>query len=815
MVATVPDRAQVVIVGGGIIGCSIAYHLTRRGISDVVVIEQGQLTGGTTWHAAGLVSQLKSSHSLTKLAEYSARLFEDLEDETGQATGYRTPGSISVASDNERWEELLRGMSMARTVGIEIRELELDEAQEMQPLLNIDDLVGALYIPKDGQTSPVDTTMALAKGAKAKGARIVEGVAVTDLTRDGDRIAGVNTEQGHIEAETVVLAGGMWTRQLAATAGIRVPLQACEHFYLVTEPIAGVHPDMPTVRDPTNYTYFKQETGKIMAGFFEPRGKIWNLDGIPRDFVFGTLPEDWDHVGPIFERAIHRMPTLGEVGIQLFFNGPEAFTPDGVYYLGESNEVDGCYVAAGFNSVGIQSAGGAGWVLADWIIDGHPPSDLSAVDIRRTFAFQNEPQFLEQRISESLGLLYAMHWPFRQYESARDQRVSPLHQRFTEAGAVFGEVAGWERPNWIATDGEKREYQYSWGKQNWVEASGRECFAVRNAVGLFDQTSFANFEVTGPDAMKMLNWMSCNEVDVAIGKAVYTQWLNDRGGIEADLSVTRRGMDDYLVVTGAAVANRDWNWLRRTARNYDVQITDRSDEIAMIGLMGPNSRAVLSQLTDQDLTNSGFPFGTSMQMTVAGIDLFAIRMTYVGELGWELYIANHDAVALHDALVEAGRDHGLTHAGYHAMNTLRLESGYRHWGHDITDEDTPIEAGLGFTCAYGKVGGFRGMDALLAQKAESVRTKRLIQFRLEDTERLLYHDEPITRNGEMVGRTTGGMFSYVEGKALAMGYVNNADGVTKEWLETGHFEIEVATDLITATPSIRSFYDPRNERVRA
>ena len=373
-----PDRAQVVIVGGGIIGCSIAYHLARRGITDVVIVEQGQLTSGTTWHAAGLVSQLKSSHSLTRLAAYSARLFEDLETETGQATGYRTPGSISVASDSERWEEMLRGMSMAKTVGVEIRKMELDEAIEMCPLLNIDDLVGALYIPHDGQTSPVDTTMALAKGAKAKGARIVEGVAVEKLTHDAGRITGVETEKGFIEAETVVLASGMWTRQLAATAGINVALQACEHFYIVTEPIDGVKPNMPTVRDPTNYTYFKEETGKIMAGFFEPRGKIWNLDGVPRDFSFGTLPEDWDHVGPIFERAIHRMPQLGEVGLQLFFNGPEAFTPDGVYHLGESPEVDNCFVAAGFNSVGIQSAGGVGWVLADWIIDGHPPMDLSA-----------------------------------------------------------------------------------------------------------------------------------------------------------------------------------------------------------------------------------------------------------------------------------------------------------------------------------------------------------------------------------------------------------------------------------------------------
>ncbi len=813
MASVLPDRAQVVIVGGGIVGCSVAYHLARRGVTDVLVLEQGQLTGGTTWHAAGLVSQLKSSHSLTRLATYSARLFEDLEAETGQATGYRTPGSISVASDPERWEELLRGMSMAKTVGVEIRELDLDEAREMCPLLNIDDLVGALYIPRDGQTSPVDTTMALAKGAKNHGVRIVEGVSVEKLIADQGRITGVDTEQGHVEAESVVLAGGMWTRQLAATAGVNVPLQACEHFYIVTEPIDAVKPNMPTVRDPSNYTYFKEETGKIMAGFFEPRGKIWNLDHIPRDFCFGTLPEDWDHVGPIFERAIHRMPELGEVGLQLFFNGPEAFTPDGVYYLGESPEVERCYVAAGFNSVGIQSAGGVGWVLADWIVDGHPPMDLNAVDIRRSFPFQADPDYLGDRISESLGLLYAMHWPFRQYESARNVRISPLHDRFAEAGAVFGETAGWERPNWFATAGENPEYEYSWGKQNWVEASGRECDAVRNSVGLFDQTSFVNFVVEGPDAMKLLNWVSGNEVDVPVGKAVYTQWLNDHGGIEADLTVTRQAEDRYWVVTAAAAGTRDGAWLRRAARGHEVTITDVTDEWAMLGLMGPRSRDVLASLTDSALDNDAFPFGTAQTISVTGIDVFAIRMTYVGELGWELYVPNEDAVDLHDVLVEAGQEHGLRHAGYHAMNTLRLEAGYRHWGHDITDEDTPIEAGLAFALAWDKEGGFRGRDALLSRRGQP-RTKRLIQFRLEDPDRLVYHDEPIYRNGELVGRTSSGMFSYVEQRALAMGYLEAAEGVTQEWLDAGEFEIEVATVRVPATPAIRSFYDPRNERVK-
>ena len=814
---TLPARAQVVVVGGGIVGSSIAYHLTRRDVTDVLVLEQGQLTGGTTWHAAGLVSQLKSSHSLTRLATYSARLFEELEAETGQATGYRTPGSISVAADEERWEELLRGVSMASTVGVEIRQIDFDEALEFCPLLNVDDLVGALYIPHDGVTSPVDTTMALAKGAKQRGATFIEGVAVERLAvRDG-RIHGVHTEQGFVEAETVVLAGGMWTRQLADTVGIKVPLQACEHFYIVTEPIDGVERGMPTVRDPGNYTYFKEETGKIMAGFFEPRGKIWNLDSIPRDFCFGTLPEDWDHIGPIFERAIHRMPALGEVGLQLFFNGPEAFTPDGVYHLGESTEVDGCFIAAGFNSVGIQSAGGVGWVLADWIVDGHPPMDLSAVDIRRTMPFQSEPAYLDARISESLGLLYAMHWPFRQYESARNVRMSPFHERYAAAGAVFGEVAGWERPNWFATGGEHPAYEYSWGKQNWFEASGRECDAVRNRVGLFDQSSFAKWYVEGPDALAVLNWISGNQIDAPIGRAVYTQWLNDRGGIESDLTVTRLEADRFMVVTAAAAATRDMALLRRACRDRDVTVTDVTDELPMLGLMGPNSRAVLSRLTDADLGNEAFPFATGRRIEVAGVDVFAVRLTYVGELGWELYVDRADALTLHDAIVAAGADQGLIHAGYHALNTLRLESGYRHWGHDITDEDTPLEAGLGFAVAWDKEGGFRGREALLVQR-DLPRSKRLIQFRLDDPDRLLHHDEPIFRDGVLVGRTSSGMWSYTEGACLAMGYLvrddGSGEGVTQEWLDEGRFEIEVATVRVPASTSIRSFYDPRNTRVR-
>ena len=814
MSVQLPDQAQVVVVGGGIIGASIAYHLTKRGVSDVLVLEQGQLTGGTTWHAAGLVSQLKSTHSLTKLATYSTRLFEELEDETGQATGYRAPGSISVASDSERWEELLRGISMASTVGVEIREIGMDELREMVPLLRTDDLVGALYIPKDGQTSPVDTTMALAKGARNGGATIVEGIAVARLLKDGDRCVGIETEDNQIvNAETVVMAAGMWTRHLAETIGVNVPLQACEHFYIVTEPLEGAERGMPIVRDPTNYTYFKEETGKIMAGFFEPQAKIWNLDGIPRDFCFGTLPEDWDHIGPIFEAACRRMPALSEAGLQLFFNGPEAFTPDGTFYLGESPEMDRCFVAAGFNSVGIQTAGGAGWVMADWIIDGYPPMDLSGVDIRRAFPFQNDRSYLQERISESLGLLYAMHWPFRQYESARGIRKSALHGVLSAVGAVFGETAGWERPNWFANEGQLGEYDYSYGKQNWHENMRAECDAVRTAVGIFDQSSFAKFSVSGPDALAVLERLSANSIDVPPGRGVYTQWLNDRGGIEADLTVTRLDGDVFWVVTSAASQTRDWAWLRRGCREHDVRISDITDDWSVLGVMGPNSRGLLQSLTKIDLSDEAFTFGTMKSVVIADVTCRALRMSYVGELGWELYVPVGQTEAVYSAVTEGGEPHGLRHAGFHAMNSLRLEAGYRHWGHDISDEDTPLEAGLGFAVAWDKPGGFVGREALLSQR-DAPKSKRLIQFRIEDAELISYHDDPIFRDDIYVGRTTGGMWSHVENRCLTMAYVGNSEGVTQRWLDDGEWEIEIGNRRRPVTPSIRSFYDPRNQRVR-
>ena len=810
----IPDRAQVVIVGGGIIGASIAYHLTKRGIFDVVILEQGQLTGGTTWHAAGLVSQLKSTYSLTKLATYSAQLFEELEEETGQATGYRTPGSISVAADQERWEELKRGISMASTVGVEIREIEMDELKEFWPLIDLDDLVGALYIPKDGVTSPVDTTMALIKGARNGGAQVFEGTSVKSLTKKNGVCTGVETEDGlRIEAETVVMAGGMWTRQLAETIGVNVPLQACEHFYIVTEPLEQIPKGMPTLRDPGNYTYFKEETGKIMAGFFEPRAKIWNLEEIPRDFSFGTLPEDWEHIGPIFESACRRVPALAETGIQLFFNGPEAFTPDGTFYLGESPEVEKCFVASGFNSVGIQSAGGVGWVLADWIIDGQAPMDLTAVDISRASSFQSDLSYLEDRISESLGLLYAMHWPFRQYESARGIRTSALHDHLDSEGAVFGETAGWERPNWYAKKGQDRVYEYSYGKQNWHTNMLAECKTVREAVGVFDQSSFAKFSVTGTEALEVLNSISANEIDVEPGRGVYTQWLNNRGGIEADLTVNRIEENKFWVITSAASQTKDLAWLTRAGKEKSVKIEDITEDFSVIGVMGPNARKTLSPISSIDLSNESFSFGSIKPLKIAGIDCQALRMSYVGELGWELYIPTINAVNVFEEILLSGRAYEIGLAGYHAMNSLRLESGYRHWGHDITAMDTPLEAGLSFAVAWDKPNGFVGKGPLISQRGQ-VRTKKLLQFRIEDQEILTYHDDPIFRDGELIGTSTGGMWSYTEDRCLTMGYAQNKDGVTQSWIDSGTWEIEVATRRLKVTPSIKSFYDPTKEKIR-
>jgi 4-methylaminobutanoate oxidase (formaldehyde-forming) len=781
-----------------------------------VLLERRQLTCGTTWHAAGLVGQLRATRNMTELAKYTTELFQTLEAETGQATGFKQNGSIGLAASEGRLEELKRGASMAKNFGLEVEVITPGEIKERWPLVKVDDLVGGVFLPKDGQTNPVDTTQALAKGARAGGAKVFENAEVSRILVEGGRAVGVATGDGEIRAATVVLAGGMWSRELAAAAGANVPLHAAEHFYVVTEAMDGLPGNLPVLRALDECTYFKEDAGKILFGFFEPVAKPWGMAGIPKDFSFDTLPEDVDHITPVLEGAVARVPRLAEVGIQTFFNGPEAFTPDDRYLIGETPEVRDLFVACGFNSIGIQSAGGVGKVLADWIRDRHPPMDLADVDIRRMMPFQSAPAYLHDRTVEGLGLLYDMHWPFRQFETARGARRSPFHERLLAAGACMGETAGWERPNWFAPQGVEPVYQYAYGRQNWFEHCAEECRATRDRVALFDQSSFTKFLVQGRDACRVLNRISANDVDVDPDTIVYTQWLNQRGGIEADLTVTRLSEDAFLVVAPAVGQTRDLAWLKRhTPDEANAVVTDLTSGLTMVGIMGPASRALLAQVSDADLSNQAFPFRASREIEIGYARVRASRITYVGELGWELYVPTEFASHVFERLVEAGQAHGLAFAGYHAMNALRMEKAYRHWGHDIGDEDTPIEAGLGFAVAWDKPGGFIGREALLEQRQAGTPTKRLVQFALKDPERLLYHEEPIYRDGVLVGAITSGMYGHRVEASLGMGYVRCEDGVTPEFVESGRFEIEVAWEKVAARAQLRPFYDPEMARIRA
>jgi len=810
-----PSHARVVIIGGGIVGCSVAYHLAKRGCTDVLLLERRQLTCGTTWHAAGLVGQLRATHNLTRLAQYTTQLYEGLERETGQATGFRQVGSIAVAASKARFEELRRGASMARCFGLEVQLLSPGEARERWPLLSIEDVVGAVYLPKDGRTNPVDTTQALARGARNAGVRIAENVKVTAIRSAHGRVTGVATEQGEVRADAVVNCAGMWGREVGALAGVSVPLHAAEHFYIVTEPIAGLSPDLPILRDADACSYFKEDTGKLLVGWFEPRAKPWAENGIPADSAFEQLPADLAHIEPLFAGAMRRVPVLESTGVQVFFNGPESFTPDDRYLLGEAPELRGFYVAAGFNSIGIQSAGGAGKVLADWIVDGHAPSDLWDVDIRRCAPFQRNRRYLRDRTVEALGLLYAMHWPFRQPETARGVRKSVLHDRLAAAGACFGEVAGFERANWFGAPGSAPHYEYSYGRQNWFEFSAAEHRAVRERVGLFDQSSFAKFVLKGRDAAAVLGRMCANDIDVPVGGIVYTQWLNERGGIEADLTVTREAHDSYLMVSSCATQTRDFDFLcRAIPAGAAAAAVDVSSAYAVLGLMGPESRALLATLTDADLSTAAFPFGTSQIIDLGYARVRASRITYVGELGYELYVPAEFAQSVYDVLVSAGKSFGLQLAGYHALNSLRMEKAYRHWGHDIGEEDTPLEAGLQFAVAWNKPGGFVGLEALLAQREAGAR-RRLVAIALNDVDRLLYHNEPIWRNGVLVGKISSGMFGHTIGTALGLGYLANGGApVSVEWIAAGNYEVEVAAERVPARVSLRPFYDPASERVK-
>ena len=814
MVSEVPSHAQVVIIGGGVAGCSVAYHLTRLGWQDVVLLERKSLTSGTTWHAAGLIGQLRATHNLTRLAQYTAELYAALEKETGQATGFRQNGSLSIASEPERFEELRRGASMASCFGLEAEVISPAEARELHPLIEIDDLVGAVFLPNDGQTNPIDTTQALARGARDHGAKIFEQTRVTGIETEGRRVTAVVTTSGRVACEFVVNCAGMWAKEVGQMCGVNIPLHAAEHFYVVTEPIEGLPHNLPVLREPSACNYFKEDAGKLLVGMFEPVAKPWGMLGIPKDLEFETLPQDIEHIEPQLDLAMKRIPLLARTGIQTFFNGPESFTPDNRYMLGPAPELDNFFVAAGFNSIGIVSGGGVGKVMADWIVEGHPPMDLWDVDIKRVMPFQANRRYLRERTTETVGLLYAMHWPFFSPESARPVRVSPLHERLAAQGACFGELCGWERANWFAPEGVQPRYRYSYGRQNWFEYSAAEHRAVRETVGLFDLSSFGKFLLQGDDAEAVLNRVSTNDVAVALGQVVYTQWLNERGGIEADLTVTRLEKDQYLIVTAAASQGRDFYWLRdRIPPDCHAVLTDVTSGWSVLSVMGPESRALLQPLSADDLSNDAFPFGTSREIDLGYARVRATRISYVGELGWELYVPTEFAPGVFDVILEDGAAHGLHLAGYHALNSLRIEKGYRHWGHDITNEDTPLESGLGFTVKWDKAGGFIGREALDEYRNAPLK-RRLVQFRLEDPEPMLYHEEPIWREGVRVGRTTSGMYGHTLGGSVGLGYVEHPEGVDHEFMASGNFELEVAGKRFAAAASLRPMYDPTGEKIK-
>ncbi len=812
--STLPSKARVVIIGGGVSGCSIAYHLAKLGWTDIVLLERKQLTCGTTWHAAGLVGQMRGSKNMTRLAKYSADLYVKLEAETGVATGMRQVGSISVALTEERKHELYRQASLARAFNIDVREISPAEVKQMYPHLEVSDVIGAVHLPLDGQCDPANIAMALAKGARQQGAKVIEGVKVTDVLTKDRRVTAVtweqNGERGTIETDNIVNCAGMWARELGSRSGVSIPLHACEHFYLITEPIPGLS-RLPVLRVPDECAYYKEDAGKMMLGAFEPKAKPWGMDGIREDFCFDQLPEDMDHFEPILEMGVKRMPMLATAGIHTFFNGPESFTPDDRYYLGEAPELRGYWVAAGYNSIGIVSSGGAGMALAQWMNDGEPPFDLWEVDIRRMQPFQKNRRYLKERVTETLGLLYADHFPYRQVATARGVRRSPLHEHLKARGAVFGEVAGWERANWFARDGQEREYRYSWWRQNWFDNQRAEHLAVRNDVGLFDMTSFGKIRVEGRDACTFLQKLCANDVDVPAGRIVYTQMLNQRGGIESDLTVTRLSETAFFLVVPGATLQRDLAWLRKHLAGEFVVITDVTAAESVLCLMGPKSRELIQRVSPNDFSNENNPFGTSQQIEIGMGAARAHRVTYVGELGWELYVSTDQAAHVFEAIEEAGTDLGLKLCGLHTLDSCRIEKAFRHFGHDITDEDHVLEAGLGFAVKTSK-GDFIGRDAVLRKK-EAGLSARMLQFRLRDPQPLLFHNEAIVRDGKIVGTVTSGNYGHHLGGAIGLGYVPS-EGQSEADVLGSSYEIEIAGERVAADASLKPMYDPKAERVR-
>jgi len=818
MSVQIPERASAVIIGGGVIGSSVAYHLAKQGWSDVVLLERKQFSCGTTWHAAGLVGTMRANESQARLCEYSMAVLSELEQETGQATGFKQVGSLSIAHSVARFEELKRVASMNNAFGVtRVDMVTPDEIKALYPFVETSDLLGGSWVGQDGTASPVDITSAFVKGARQHGVKCLEGIKVTAINQANGKVTGVVTDQGPIAADFVVNCAGLWGREVGKMAGVSVPLHACEHYYALTEKQDNIPSDLPVMRDHDRCAYYREDAGSIKVGAFEPNAVPWGQNGVPDDFAFEELEGHMDdQFMPVLEHAMYRVPLLQDVGWRKFFCGPESFTPDDQFHMGESPELKNFYVACGLNSVGIQTSGGLGRALAEWMELGHAPMDLWGNDIRRMQPFQSTQHYIEDRVSETLGLLYDNHYPFRQMTTARDIRHSPLHEKLAAHNACFGEAAGWERPNWFAPEGVEPKYEYSFGKQNWFEYNAAEHKAAREKVVLFDQSSFSKYLIQGHDSCRVLQRISSANVDVEVGKMVYTHWLNDRGGIEADLTVTRMAEDQYWIVSGAAQTIKDIDWIKRNIGEDEFCcVSDITNAWAVMGVMGPDSRALLGETLDHDMSTEKFPFGSFQAVELGASRAYAARVSYVGELGWELYVPVDQARHGFDFLWEKGQSHGLKMAGMHTLDTCRIEKKFVHYGHDVAEVDTPLECGMGFVCDLGKDTAFIGRDAILKQKeSQSFMNKRLVQFLLADPEAMLYSHEPILRDGEIVGHLTSGNYGHTLGGSVGLGYVEVEDGVTNDYLDSGKFEIDVGGVRVPAEASLSAMYDPRAERMR-
>jgi len=814
---SLPDRAHVVIVGGGVIGTSIAYHLTKLGVTDVVLLEQGQLSCGTTWHAAGLVGQLRASESATRLVQYSTQLYAELESEVGLSAGYKQCGGVTVARTEDRMIQLRRTAANAEAFGMECELLGPEQALERYPVMRVDDLVGAIWLPGDGKANPTDLTFALAKGARMRGARILEKVRVSGVLSADGRVTGLRTDAGDIEAEVVVNCAGQWAKQIGVMAGVNIPLHSAEHFYVVTEVIDGVHPDLPILRDPDGYTYFKEEVGGLVIGGFEPEAKPWvSPDAIPYPFEFQLLEEDWEHFEVLMNSALLRIPALEVTGIKKFYNGPESFTPDNQFILGEAPELTNFFVGAGFNSVGIATAGGAGRALAEWIVDGAPTGDLTGVDIRRFAPFNGNTRWLHDRVAEILGLHYEIPWPNREMATARPFRRSPVHHLLQAANANFGSKMGWERANFFAPPGADPEIEYTWGKPNWLAWSAAEQINTRTNVTVFDQTSFSKYVVAGRDAGAALQWLCTADVAVAVGRSVYTGMLNERGNYESDVTVTRTGPDEFLIISSAATTERDKDHIRRNLPpGANASLVDVTSSYAVFGVMGPRSRDLLATLTTADLSDDAFGFSTSRLISLGYATVRATRITYVGELGWELYVPAEFAVGVYEDLMTAGAEFGVRRGGYYAIESLRLEKGYRAFGRELTPSENPVEAGLLFACKLKTDIAFLGREAVEKAKAEGPHRK-LVGFSVDSPEAMLWGGELILRDGAVAGQVTSAAWGETTGSCVGLAYLRAADDaiISADWVHSGSYEVNVAGQLHPIAVSLRPLYDPTNERIR-